>query len=92
MSSFLLFQRSRGTMASENLPPQIISRVMAEIRELVKKPADGIEYFDPSENDDDDESRTNVPSSSSAGDTTCEASGSSNTAGQPSTRVISTYR
>ena len=57
-----------------------------------QKPADGIEYFDPSENDDDDESRTNVPSSSSAGDTTCEASGSSNTTGQPSTRVISTYR
>ena len=57
-------------MASENLPPQIISRVMAEIRELVKKPADGIEYYDPSNEDDEDDEKgtvNDVPSSSSSG-------------------------
>ena len=50
-------------MASENLPPQIISRVMSEIREIVRSPPEGIEYFDPSENDEDDGQE---PSSSSS--------------------------
>ena len=31
-------------MATENLAPQIISRVMGEIRQLVRSKADGIEY------------------------------------------------
>lgn len=32
-------------MASENLPPQIISRLMGEIRELVRSPPEGVEYI-----------------------------------------------
>jgi ubiquitin-conjugating enzyme E2 S len=31
-------------MATENLAPQIISRLMGEIRELVRSPPDGVEY------------------------------------------------
>ena len=31
-------------MATENLPPQIISRVMTEIRELARAPPEGIVY------------------------------------------------
>jgi len=60
---------------------------MTEIRELVKKPADGVEYYDPSENDDDESKVPAVPSSSSVGDTTCSASSS-----ETSVRVASTYR
>ena len=36
-------------MATENLAPQVISRLMGEIRDLVRHPPDGIEY---AENDD----------------------------------------
>ncbi|CAM9335573.1 unnamed protein product, partial [Ectocarpus fasciculatus] len=43
-------------MASENLAPHIISRLMNEIRDLVRRPADGIEYV----TDDDDESVTEI--------------------------------
>jgi ubiquitin-protein ligase len=35
-------------MATENLAPQIISRLMGEIRDLVRKPAEGVE-FEPTE-------------------------------------------
>ena len=31
-------------MATENLAPQVVSRVMGEIRQLVRNKADGIEY------------------------------------------------
>ena len=34
-------------MATDNLPPQIVTRILSEIRDLVKNPAEGIEYFDP---------------------------------------------
>ena len=37
-------------MATENLAPQIISRLMAEIRDLVRNPVEGIEYVDNEEN------------------------------------------
>jgi len=37
-------------MASENLAPQVISRLMGEVRELVRKPAEGIEYVESEEN------------------------------------------
>lgn len=37
-------------MATENLAPQVISRLMGEIRNLVKHPSDGIEYVDNDEN------------------------------------------
>jgi len=61
---------------------------MTEIRELVKKPADGVEYYDPSENDDDESKVPSaVPSSSSVGDTTCSVSSS-----ETSARVASSYR
>lgn len=33
-------------MATENLAPQVISRLMAEIRDLVRNPPEGIEYVD----------------------------------------------
>jgi len=33
-------------MATENLAPQVISRLMGEIRDLVRNPPDGIEYVD----------------------------------------------
>jgi ubiquitin-conjugating enzyme E2 S len=33
-------------MATENLAPQVISRLMAEIRDLVRTPPEGIEYVD----------------------------------------------
>lgn len=33
-------------MASENLAPQVISRLMSEIRDLIKAPPEGIEYLD----------------------------------------------
>lgn len=83
-------------MASENLPPQIISRVMTEIRELVKKPADGIEYYDPTEEDDDEtkaSSNTDIPSSSSSlGETTCAASVSNNVGISTTSRMVSTFR
>eukprot|EP00604_Paraphysomonas_vestita_P000642 CAMPEP_0174825002 /NCGR_PEP_ID=MMETSP1107-20130205/40729_1 /TAXON_ID=36770 /ORGANISM="Paraphysomonas vestita, Strain GFlagA" /LENGTH=226 /DNA_ID=CAMNT_0016055493 /DNA_START=94 /DNA_END=774 /DNA_ORIENTATION=- len=38
-------------MASENLPPQIVSRLLSEIRELVRNPPDGIEYVDNEDGD-----------------------------------------
>lgn len=37
-------------MASENLAPHIITRVMREIRDLVKAPVDGIQYEDNEDN------------------------------------------
>ena len=37
-------------MATENLAPQVISRLMGEIRDLVKNPPDGIEYVESEEN------------------------------------------
>mmetsp|Transcript_21941 Transcript_21941/g.30146 ORF Transcript_21941/g.30146 Transcript_21941/m.30146 type:complete len:201 (-) Transcript_21941:117-719(-) len=37
-------------MATENLAPQVISRLMAEIRSLVKTPPDGIEYLESEDN------------------------------------------
>lgn len=43
-------------MATENLAPQIISRLMNEIRDLVRRPAEGIEYI----NDDDEESVSEI--------------------------------
>ena len=92
----MVLQRSRDKMASENLPPQIISRVMTEIRELVKKPADGIEYYDPTEEDDDEtkaSSNTDIPSSSSSlGETTCAASVSNNVGISTTSRMVSTFR
>ena len=33
-------------MATENLAPQVISRLMAEIRDLVRHPSEGIEYIE----------------------------------------------
>ena len=39
-------------MASENLPPQIISRLMTEIRDLVRFPVEGIEYLDKDATED----------------------------------------
>ena len=36
-------------MACENLAPQILSRIMGEIRELVRNPPDGIEYCNDQE-------------------------------------------
>jgi ubiquitin-conjugating enzyme E2 S len=36
-------------MATENLAPQVISRLMGEIRELVKRPSEGITYVDGDE-------------------------------------------
>ena len=54
---FVITKRSYAdTMASENLAPHIISRLMNEIRDLVRRPADGIEYV----NDDDEESVTEI--------------------------------
>eukprot|EP01038_Epipyxis_sp_PR26KG_P011752 gene11752-15725_t len=44
-------------MASENLPPQIISRLMGEIRDLIKNPVDGIEY---QENEDGNSSVSEI--------------------------------
>ena len=37
-------------MATENLAPIVISRIMTEIRDLVKNPPDGIKYVDNEEN------------------------------------------
>jgi ubiquitin-protein ligase len=37
-------------MATENLAPQVISRLLGEIRDLVRHPSEGIEYVD-NEND-----------------------------------------
>lgn len=37
-------------MATENLAPQVISRLMNEIKDLVKTPAEGIEYVENDEN------------------------------------------
>ena len=37
-------------MATENLAPQVISRLMNEIKDLVKSPAEGIEYVENDEN------------------------------------------
>ena len=37
-------------MASENLAPQVISRLMGEIRDLVKNPTDGVEYVENEDN------------------------------------------
>lgn len=37
-------------MASENFAPQIISRLMTEIRDLVRSPPDGVEYCESEEN------------------------------------------
>ncbi len=37
-------------MASENLPPHVITRVMREIRDLVRAPADGIQYDEGEDN------------------------------------------
>ena len=44
-------------MACENLAPQIVSRLMAEIRELVRRPPEGIEYLD---NEDGDNSVSEI--------------------------------
>lgn len=33
-------------MATENLAPQIISRLMGEIRDLIRNPSEGIEYVE----------------------------------------------
>jgi ubiquitin-conjugating enzyme E2 S len=37
-------------MASENLAPQVISRLMSEIRDLIRNPSEGVEYVDNEEN------------------------------------------
>lgn len=37
-------------MSTENLAPQVITRILAEIRDLVRYPPDGIEYLDGEEN------------------------------------------
>jgi ubiquitin-conjugating enzyme E2 S len=37
-------------MASENLAPQVISRLMSEIRDLIRNPPEGIEYIENEEN------------------------------------------
>lgn len=37
-------------MATENLAPQVISRLMGEIRHLVKTPPEGIQYIESDEN------------------------------------------
>lgn len=36
-------------MATENLAPQVISRLLGEIRDLVKRPGEGIEYIENEE-------------------------------------------
>lgn len=82
-------------MASENLPPQIISRVMAEIRDLVKRPVEGIEYYDPSENDDDDDDSSLLqPTTAGGDDTSCVSSSSSSTSttGPSAVRAAVVYR
>ena len=40
---------SRG-MSHDNISPQVISRIMREIRDLSRKPVDGITYVDNAEN------------------------------------------
>lgn len=47
--SFVL-STSQIIMATENLAPQVISRLMGEIRSLVKSPPDGIEYVETEDN------------------------------------------
>lgn len=37
-------------IATENLAPQVISRLMGEIRDIVKNPAEGVEYIENDEN------------------------------------------
>lgn len=37
-------------MASENLAPQVISRLMSEMRDLIRNPPEGIEYVENEEN------------------------------------------
>jgi ubiquitin-conjugating enzyme E2 S len=37
-------------MATENLAPQVISRLMTEIRDLIRSPPEGIEYIENEEN------------------------------------------
>lgn len=37
-------------MSTENLAPQVITRILGEIRELVRFPPDGIEYLESEEN------------------------------------------
>ena len=37
-------------MATENLAPAVISRIMGEIRDLVRSPPDGIKYVENEEN------------------------------------------
>lgn len=37
-------------MASENLAPQVISRLMSEIRDLIRHPPEGIEYVENEDN------------------------------------------
>lgn len=36
-------------MATENLAPQVISRIMSEIRDLVRSPPEGVAYSDESD-------------------------------------------
>ena len=43
-------------MATENLAPHIISRLLTEIRDLVRRPPEGIEYA----NDDEEESVSEI--------------------------------
>jgi len=33
-------------MAAENLTPQVISRLLSEIRDLIKNPPEGVTYID----------------------------------------------
>jgi ubiquitin-protein ligase len=37
-------------MATENLAPQVISRIMGEIRDLVRSPPDGVTYTENEDN------------------------------------------
>ena len=37
-------------MASENLAPSVISRIMIEIRDIARNPPDGIRYVENEEN------------------------------------------
>ena len=45
-----LFVEVKSVMSTENLAPQVISRLMREIGQLVKKAPDGIEYCNENDN------------------------------------------
>jgi hypothetical protein len=43
-------EESLETMSHDNIAPQVITRILREVRDLSRKPADGIAYMDNTEN------------------------------------------